>query len=495
MNAPDENQVLVLRKCCDLGQVFHISDTGKGQCLNLTSASRQTSTFLETSRQLFFPNYAEGDLTISAGMPTDCDRRDVIRLEPDVIYGDRFFPHVSGHLIMPHRFWYFESAHYCMEDFFFGPDMTKAIRSAFICTTNIGNFPDSAVDLRGRLNLNFLAKGRKATNFSTEAVGRTVIRKCCDLFEVYAAQSGFCSPGRGYATQYFDDLKANKSIFLRFGNMDCSELELTPPATDFELTPTGHIRMTDADKFDILVGPESYCLDDFVRFTDDDLPETVNQAWYCADQIVSVPPQLPNDTEIQLDVPKCCPSGQVWSQGGCKALQVDPRSIAKYETVLVNAFRKQYTDPDVQVEVALIHDQQLLCDPQKTQQAFMNGIENDTWITPFFNSADGNTTFKIQYLWTCPSSSWRMNLSIINFCVEMEQYRTSREVSFYPVVRYCPPANTEVSIHYPIMLHISTAALIATFWIYFIAPAQGNLNFENGAIFWQRNLGLEVKFK
>ncbi len=70
-----------------------------------------------------------------------------------------------------------------------------------------------------------------------------------------------------------------------------------------------------------------------------------------------------------------------------------------------------------------------------------------------------------------------MNLSASDFCVDVEQVRTAREVSHHSVVRFCPPAKTHVSVHYPIMLYVSAAALVATFCIYYVVPAQGVLNY------------------
>ena len=103
------------------------------------------------------------------------------------------------------------------------------------------------------------------------------MRKCCDVDEIYAASSGYCAPSRGYATQYFDDLAANASLFLRVGNLDCAEMELTPAGVDFQLLASGHLRMDDGQRFRVDVHPDFYCLDDFVRFDGDDLPETINQ--------------------------------------------------------------------------------------------------------------------------------------------------------------------------------------------------------------------------
>jgi len=114
-----------------------------------------------------------------------------------------------------------------MEDFFLDDDFNQVKRSAIICTEWIEYFPASAVDHRDRLNFDFLPGMESSSSTLLALRNRRVMRKCCDLNEVYSMTNRTCIAKQSYATHYFYDLK-NKSksgedLFFQIGLLDCPE--------------------------------------------------------------------------------------------------------------------------------------------------------------------------------------------------------------------------------------------------------------------------------
>jgi hypothetical protein len=75
-------------------------------------------------------------------------------------------------------------------------------------------------------------------------------------------------------------------------------------------------------------------------------------------------------------------------------------------------------------------------------------------------------------------NNWDFKVKHQPFCVDLALLRNEREVFYQPKAFYCASKSHRVSIHYPILLLISAAGLLATFIIYFIVPASGNINFH-----------------
>ena len=101
---------VLLRKCCAVDEVYHIDDDGSGGgCVARRPTPTPTTdgaSFAEISRRLSFPGRTldDADADVVTGMPADCPPRNIIRLEPDVVFGDRFFPDAAGRLVIPHRY-------------------------------------------------------------------------------------------------------------------------------------------------------------------------------------------------------------------------------------------------------------------------------------------------------------------------------------------------------------------------------------------------------
>ena len=414
--------------------------------------------------------------SISTGMPRDCDPDDVIRLDPDNIFSDRFTLSPSGQLILAHRFWYFQPAHYCIDDFFIEHN-GQATRSGFICLSGIEQFPASAIDFQGKLDLGFLMKEDIPTNDTLEWRDKTVLRKCCDQQEVYLAQEGYCSAdSQGLSTEYMNDLKDNESLFLRIGNIDCADMELTPEGTNFTLLPNGNILMDDYDAFTVQLHSDFYCMDEFLSYDEYNEPEITDRAWYCASQAETARRASADERRLQLRLPKCCKAGELYVDDECQPYDYSNRVGVSggLDYTLLQAVRNRFQDEeaDVALDIDFYLSEPLGCE---AKQVYLNDLTNDSFMVPLFQSNNATTataTAKIQYLWTCPTSLWKMNVSVPNFCVENEQDLVGNQTVYNQIVRYCP-ARSYVSVHYPVLLWTSSLALLATFTIYFYVPAQG----------------------
>lgn len=119
-----ENGKIVIRKCCGLGEVYHSdSNTGDKQCIKYSITSSSSLKIKTTKQQLLAkdeqlpPDFSQKNFTVVQGFPQNCSS-EPYRLEPDLLYADKFFALESGQLLVPHRFWFFQSEDYCIEEFF-----------------------------------------------------------------------------------------------------------------------------------------------------------------------------------------------------------------------------------------------------------------------------------------------------------------------------------------------------------------------------------------
>ena len=483
-----------MRKCCGLGQVYVTGGSSGGgadssqRCVDYASSSHQSSTLIEVSQQLFFGNHPNADdFDIDAGFPRNCSQGGLMLLEPEAMMSDRFYPLASGQLVVPHRFWLFEPDSQCMEDFFFDQDFNKVRRSAIICTDRIGPFPDRAVDRHGQLRLDFIQDSSVGLAASPlmDLAGRKVIRKCCDTNEVYSVANHSCMAKTGYATQYFDDMASQKGdIFFRIGLLDCPDQQ---QAAEFELTPSGRLRyrLDDDGGVDWAGETADYCLDDFVVFFEDDLPETINLASFCParskpkeDPEIPVEPidDEPNnaDSSKAIGVPKCCPTGQLMENRTCQSFKLggDIKSD-RLESIILRAFQ-QFSLVGNATSGVLVPNMSLPCG-YGTSYPLVRMSQSRALARPLFRRSaaqqdgDGQVSFSLHYY---VERYWDFNATVKHFCLDLEQFRTSGEVYYEPSVWYCL-SPSHVSGHYPILLYISSAALVLTFVIYFIIPATG----------------------
>ncbi len=473
----DERGQLLLRKCCEAGQGYTqnsiINNGGSQHCVDYRIARHRDSTFIEISQQLLFAHQNRSDVEISnfkldLGLPRDCSSSGLVVLKPDSIPADRFYPLASGFLVVPHRFWFFQPEHHCMEDFFLDDDFNQVKRSAIICAKRIESFPASAVDHRSRLNFNFLPEIDKSSALLALS-GRRVIRKCCDLNEVYSMTSHTCIAKQSYATHYFDDLK-NKSkngedLFFRIGLLDCSDQLQTTIFTLSQETGRLQIKMKESDEAWEEV--TKYCLEDFVGFSEDDSPEITNLASFCPTGYPNLTSSVDSAIELELSVPKCCPAGHIVEGDQCQPLKLGGKvDIAISETALLEAIQ---TFSEVNVTTSILTPNANLSCGLVTPFPLLSP-DSYAFITPSFKD-DGNGSISFAFHFYV-AQYWDLNVTLKPFCLDLELFKTDEGVYYVPTVWYCA-SSTQVSGHYPILLYISSAALVATFIIYFFVPASG----------------------
>ena len=121
------------------------------------------TTLIEVTQQLFLiqdhhKQLSTKDFEIEDGFPRNCSQEsNLLILEPDIMQADRFYPLVSGQLVVPHRFWIFDRSDYCMEDFFINNDFNK------VCATSqflrhLFHILLRILPLLGEKNCNYLHK-------------------------------------------------------------------------------------------------------------------------------------------------------------------------------------------------------------------------------------------------------------------------------------------------------------------------------------------------
>jgi len=466
----------LLRKCCGPGQVYTAGgafSNGSNQfCVDYGTSNHPASTLIEVSQQLFFAQQHSNfeDVTnfeIDSGFPHDCSPSGLMLLEPESMTADRFYPLASGHLVIPHRFWLFQPDHYCMEDFFLDDNFNKVRRSAIICTEQTESFPATAVDHRGRLNLDFLPE-LETSSALMELSGRRVIRKCCDLNEVYSVANHSCIPKEGYATQYFDDLKNQEAngedLFFHVGLLDCPD---QLQAAIFAVNPdSGRLRIKMEETDENWEEVSIYCLDDFVVFFDDGFPETINLASFCPPQYPHLTPSVESVTDRGLSIPKCCPSGHIVEGNRCQHLKLGDKVEKMTEKTLLRTLQN-FSETNISAGI-LGPNVTLSCGLSTAYPLLSAG--KYVLATPSFKNDENNSlSFSLHYY---VEQYWDFNVTLKPFCLDLELFRTIDEVYYEPTVWYCT-SPSHVSGHYPILLYVSSAALVATFIIYFLIPASG----------------------
>jgi len=361
-----------------------------------------------------------------------------------------------------------------MEDFFLDDNFNNVRRSAIICLDRIEPFPASALDHRGHLNLNFLPGVETSSALTKLMNGQKVIRKCCDINQVFSVANLSCIAKQEYATTYFDDLQNEaevngEDLFFHVGpRLNCPD-ELT--TTIFTFSPdSGRLRIkmeeTDENWQEVI----TYCLDDFVIFFEDELPETINVARFCLPQYPNLIPSVDSNDQ-GLSVPRCCPTGYVVEGHQCQPLNLGDKANKISESVLLRALQS-YSDMDLDVSTGILAPNITLSCGLTTSYS-LHSANNLTLATPSFKMDENNSlVFALHYY---VDQYWDFNVTLKLFCLDMQLFRTAGDVSYEPTVWFCP-SPSHVSGHYPVLLYISSVALVATFIIYFFIPASGILN-------------------
>ena len=313
--------------------------------------------------------------------------------------------------------------------------------------------------------------------------GLTVIRKCCERNKIYSLDERICIENQMLSTQFFDDLKSKEKneIFFRIGwQLNCPYEQQT--SAEFRLVSGKlQVRMNkESDWEEQLISAENYCLEDYVISVarSAGLPETGNMAKFCTNQTVSPAAEfspavdpinfknltaIDNEIQEEMEIPKCCLPGYVVEGETCQ-----PLMIRDSETKVANALN-QYLREYYNISSILISNASLSCGYGKS--IFLLPMPESLIKLKFQLQAERNVSLSMHIY---KSNDWDFELQLQNFCLDIHFFRNLGRVSSEPQVFYCAPPSTSVSIHYPILLYISAASLLATFIIYFIVPASGN---------------------
>lgn len=318
--------------------------------------------------------------------------------------------------------------------------------------------------------------------------GKTVVRKCCELDEIFSLDYRKCLKDKeGQTTQFFDDLRAreNDSLFFRIGLLlQCQYDRLH--ARKFELTSNGSLQVeADEDGHNWshqLFSTDNYCVEDFVLTNSFGLPETSNLALFCAEQ----PPlelselESTDDTgsaihEIRyeelekVDVPKCCTSGSVIVHETCQPIRTIDETLDA-ELIVANALNFHLLN-SFNFSSTLIPNVSLSCGFGK-RYPFIPATGNSSEGMVKFRAFKKNDQLSI-LLHFFVENYWDFDVKLQSFCLDLELLRSLKETTYNPQIFYCV-SHLNVSKHYPILLGISSAALLATFIIYFFVPTSGN---------------------
>ena len=341
-------------------------------------------------------------------------------------------------------------------------------RSVIICTKHIKEFPSTATDNLGRLRLSFLkSPDENLSRFSD----KMIVHKCCDLNEAYLVNNLTCISNEGYSTQFLNQLQENGNYFFRIGPITCQDQN---QVEHFQITSTGQLQVELDDEQTLLVHPDDYCLDDFVIFWDDQLPEVITLVNYCPNSNKSLTLALESDvaaTEpksdktVVTDIPKCCPKGQIITGKGCQNFKLINQE-SKMEAIILRAFRSHISAPNETLNL-LANTFSLAYENAKAIELDHDLAANKSWITPIFEiNANGNVSYFIHYF---KENFWDYKAEVNPFCLEMKIFDESLDIFYRPVVLYwTSPFQVPA---YLIYLHfISVAALLVTIWIYCIVP-------------------------
>ena len=362
--------------------------------------------------------------------------------------------------------------------------------------------------------------------YLSNSVGRTIVRKCCDLNEVsFVRDYVTCENKQHYATQFFDDLQTQESneTFFRIGNVlfNCVNLK---EAHDFEFK-LGGLKITqdlENEWSNYTFSSDNYCLDDFVLNGPDGFTETIVKALVCLDEMLKhdssefsgdigathdyeadinfterfdvntlnesnyeeTTPYFASATEPQSDtyntinrenVPsvtanKCCPFGYILEQEECKSLNAEGEGYLA-ETYISHALLQYLTNHAAQPILA--PNKTLACGYSVFQPLVSSSAYNNFGKVNFGISTDSQMSLSMHFF---KENYWDYYVNLQSYCVEVARVRTPRRVYHEPQVYYCN-SMTEVSVYRPILLYISSAALLATFIIYFFVPVSGKYSY------------------
>lgn len=383
-------------------------------------------------------------------------------------------------------------------------------------------FPSEAVDENNRLQLSFL-DDRNTTTGLESLSGRPVIRKCCDINEVYWVMNHTCVPKQGYATQYFDDLlSGGDDLFVRTEQFKNCDGLLQAEYFEWHSDWTIQIQINvDIEGCAYLFTSDEYCVDDFVVSLNEELPETITLVTVCPtkaksllppsvyercfNESPSVPPSNDIDLKQEQDtqaisshetkishLPKCCPRDYVIEDGFCRLYEHYDQK-AKLQSTLLDSV-KEFLINAYNKTLKLDYEFTLKCDFTRSiplHEASQSNNSAPQLALKFRTSGQNETALHFSYY---QENYWDYDSKIPHYCVDMKHSPPDNRI-YEPHVFYCHLPSS-VSGRYPALLYISSIGLMLTFVMYFLTPAKSKRSSAFNELFckelFEFNLSLGV---
>lgn len=299
--------------------------------------------------------------------------------------------------------------------------------STIVCTERGKELALDATDNTGRLQLVII--NSDGGNFS-RVVDKKGVYKCCDLHEVYLVNNLTCNSKESFSAQFVDQLQDD----------------------DFN------------DKLSDAITLVNYCPDGnqpliFILASEEEDAESEGQR------------------EMEINVPKCCPEGQIVGEEGCQNFELVSQEV-EMETILLQAFLSYFSAHNETLNL-VAYDLLQPYEKARTIELENSLASNASWTTPIFKTnADGNVSFLVHYY---TEDLWNHTITFSDFCLELKIFEQPHD--YRPVVLYWTSLSADPS--YMIYLHLfSFVALVATIWIYTFVPASSKMSLFFGyAIF------------
>lgn len=327
-----------------------------------------------------------------------------------------------------------------------------------------------------------------ASSALSSIAGKTVVRKCCDPNEIYSLDNRVCVTDKYQeATHFFEDLRAseNDSLFFRIGLLlQCDYYQLH--TIKFQLTPSGSLQIEediDGRNSSVqLFSTDNYCIDDFIMTNPAGLPGSSNLALFCSEkpphQLSELEPSEIDTSSMheiryeelkEINVPKCCASDSVVEQETCRPFRTIEETLDA-QSIVTNALNFYLLD-SYNFSSTLIPNISISCGFGTRHPLIPTSAKNNEGIVTFKSVEESDQLSLVMHFFV--ENYWDFEIKLQSFCLDLEIVRSLKEVVYQPQVFYCIP-QSQVSGHYPILLGISSAALLATFIIYFFVPTSGN---------------------
>lgn len=326
--------------------------------------------------------------------------------------------------------------------------------------------------------------------------GSRVIHKCCSFNSVIDFDSLLCIKYGGLKSGFFEDLEAKENeVFFHVG-FECLNREHVRYTSDFQLTSNGSVQIGDESN-NLTVSTGSYCIEDFHAKSSLGLPEISIGLKYCLEQPIKFekpldPPLDPDTTQTikneepkKINLTKCCPPDSVIVGQRCEPIKLDETlnaeaivmtALSTFLTERYNILSTLSYSPNVSTamlnkcgigsDTSDIQQQQIT---QKSINSTSSDVAENEWQTTIaFENDQVSLHYYLENYWDYHE--------MLTSCVDLQLNRNLTQAIYQDHVHHCETIRrvTDNAPHYPVFQSISSAALFATFIIYFLVPTKRN---------------------